>query len=259
MVGSDSRSAVPPGPNYYGSVKQSPGVKADAVIVVHQGPKHTAILSIPRDVLVSPEPGEISRLALTLDQGPQQLVDGLCRSLGIPASHVVMITMSGFAAAVNDVHGVTITNQAPTRDLMSGLDLMTTGHVHLDGVQALALVRSRSPQTLTSSGWVQASAAAGDQDRTRWLGAMFHQLAVQAQGQRSNPFALQKLAWDLTGALTIDSRTNLLSLMRLNLNAAEVKDLPVQIVGADGIGATADAATYGALEAAGYTQGCKVS
>jgi LCP family protein required for cell wall assembly len=256
MVGSDSRAALPPGPHYYGSVGQSPGAHADAVIVLHQGPTGSTILSLPRDVLVSPAPGEISRLTFTFDQGPQQLVNGLCRSLNIPTTHLVVITMNGFAAAVDAVGGVTITNSAPTRDLWSGLDLMKTGRLHLDGTQALALVRSRSPQTLTATGWVQASAAAGDADRTKWLGAMFHALADQAQEQRNNPVALQRLAWKLTGALTIDNGTGLLSLMRLNLRDAVVKDLPVRVVGANGIGATVDAATYSMLASVGYTQPC---
>ena len=256
MVGSDSRSAVPPGPRYYGSVSQSPGAHADAVIVVHEGPTRTTILSIPRDVLVSPAPGEISRLTFTFDQGPQQLINGLCRSLNIPASHLVVITMSGFAAAVNDLQGVTIANSAPTRDLLSGLDLMKVGQVHLDGTQALALVRSRSPQTLTPSGWEPATAAVGDKDRTRWLGTMFHALATQVQEQSDNPFVLQKLAWDLTGSLTIDSRTSLLGLMRLNLKGADMMELPVRVLGAEGIGATVDGVSYRALAAAGYTQHC---
>jgi LCP family protein required for cell wall assembly len=258
MVGSDSRAAVPPGRNYYGSVDQSPGAHADAVIVVHQEPTRTTALSIPRDVLVSPEPGEISRLTLTFDQGPQELINGLCRSLNIPTSHLVIITMSGFAAAVNDVHGVTITNSAPTRDLFSGLDLTKVGRVELDGSQALALVRSRSPQMLTPDGWVSATGAAGDRDRTRWLGTVFHSLVTQAHQQRHNPFALQGLAWDLTGSLTIDSRTSLRSLAGLNLKGAQVTDLPVRALGAQGIGATVDGESYATLAAAGYAQHCQI-
>jgi len=87
---------------------------------------------------------------------------------------------------------------------------------------------------------------------------MFHALATEARGERDDPIALQKLAWDLTGALTIDNRTSLLSLMTLDLNGADVRDLPVQIVGSDGLGATVDSASYKSLAAAGYTQQCRV-
>jgi LCP family protein required for cell wall assembly len=257
MVGSDSRATVPQGPNIYGSVNQSPGAHADAVIVVHQEGTRTVVLSIPRDVLVSPEPGEISRLTLTFTQGPQQLINGLCRSLNIPATHLVIITMSGFATAVNDVHGVTITNTAPTRDLTSGLDLPRAGRIHLDGTEALALVRSRSPQTLTAHGWVPVSAVTGDQDRTRWLGTIFHALATQAHADLDNPFALDTLAWDVTGALTVDGHTSVASLARLNLEGAQVSDLPVQPLGTDGIGATVDGATKRALAAAGFSGRCQ--
>jgi hypothetical protein len=165
--------------------------------------------------------------------------------------------MSGFAAAIDELGGVTITNPVPTRDLLSGLNLMKVGQVHLDGTQALALVRSRSPQALTPMGWTSVSPAEGDADRTRWLGAIFRALAEQAQEQRNNPIALQELAWELTGALTIDGGTNVVSLLRLNLQGAVVKDLPVHVLGIDGIGATADAATFRVLAAAGYTKPCR--
>jgi anionic cell wall polymer biosynthesis LytR-Cps2A-Psr (LCP) family protein len=164
--------------------------------------------------------------------------------------------MSGFAATVDELGGVTIANSVPTRDLLSGLNLLRVGPVHLDGTQALALVRSRSPQTLRPTGWSPVTAAEGDADRTQRLGAMFRALAAQAQATRGNPVTLQKLGWELTGSLTMDAGTNVLSLLRLNLHGAKVKDLPVQVLGANGIGATANAATHQVLAAAGYTQPC---
>jgi hypothetical protein len=88
---------------------------------------------------------------------------------------------------------------------------------------------------------------------------MFHSLVTQAHALRDNPFALQKLTWDLTGALTIDSHASLLSLAGLSLKGAEVTDLPVRDLGAEGIGATVDGGTYRALAAAGYTQRCRTS
>lgn len=257
LVGSDSRSALPPGPRLYGTIALSPGAHADAVIVVHQDAAGTTLISIPRDILVSPQPGEISRLTLTLNQGPQQLVNGLCRSLGIPATHLVIITMNGFAGAVDAVGGVTINNPTPIRDLYSGLDLTKTGRVHLNGIQALALVRSRHPETLTSSGWTAASLNAGDSDRTYWIGVMFRALASKARHSLTNPFAVQSLAWDLTSGLTTDNHTGLTALLGLRLTGARIVDLPVQELGSDGVGATADNATHMALVEAGYTQSCQ--
>jgi LCP family protein required for cell wall assembly len=256
VVGSDSRAALPPGPNLYGTSADAPGSHADAVIVIHQTAAGTFVLSIPRDILVSPTPGVISRLTLTFDEGPQQLVDGLCRSLDIPTTHLVIITMKAFAAAVNALGGVTISNPAPVRDLYSGLDLAKVGPVHLDGVQVLALVRSRHPEMLTSKGWVAAGLTSGDHDRTDWIGGIFAALAAKAHNDRRDPFALQAVAWAVTSGLTTNSGTGLLDLFSLNLGSAHVVDLPVEYLGSDGIGATADPATTQALAAAGYDQTC---
>lgn len=257
MIGSDSRSALPSGPRLYGTAAQAPGAHADAVIVIHQDHTGTTIFSVPRDILVSPQPGVISRLTLTLQQGPQALVDGLCRSLNIPASHLVIVTMNAFAAAVDALGGVTITNPAPVRDLYSGLQLTKTGPVRLDGIQVLALVRSRFPQTLTSTGWVPAGSAAGNNDRTRWVGAMFDALASKAHRQLTDPITLQSVAWNLTRGLTTDKSTSPLDFLRLDLRGSHLVDLPVTSLGANGIGATADQGTYSALAAAGYTQTCQ--
>ena len=165
--------------------------------------------------------------------------------------------MSGFAAAVNDLGGVTINNPAPVRDAYSGLDLPRTGSVHLDGVEALALVRSRFPQTLTSSGWVAASTAVGDSDRTRWVGSLFRELAAKAHAARDHPVELQGLAWDLTGSLTLDHGTGLTDLFGLNLGGARVVDLSVKDLSADGVGASPDPATYQTLASAGFTKSCR--
>jgi LCP family protein required for cell wall assembly len=258
ILGSNSRAAVPPGPNYYGSVQQSPGAHVDAIVVIHQEPTRTTIMSVPRDVLVSPAPGEISRLALTYTQGPQQVINGLCRSLNIPATHLAVVTMKGFAAAVDDLGGVTITSATPVRDLMSGLDITKAGSNHLDGIQALALVRSREPQTLTSRGWVPSTASNGDMQRTRWLGDVAHLLADKAWGDRFNPFVMQSLAWDLTGSLTLDNGTSVLSFIGLDLTGAHIVDVPVQYLGTNGIGAAPDASTMSAIATAGFTGRCQV-
>jgi LCP family protein required for cell wall assembly len=257
VVGSDSRAALPPGRNFYGTAEQTPGAHADAVIIVHEDRTGTAILSVPRDILVSPKRGEISRLTLTLDEGPQQLVDGLCRSLQIPASHLVIITMKGFAAAVDALGGVTITNPTPVRDFYSELDLTKVGRVRLNGAQVLALVRSRHPQKLSPFGWLAAQPAEGDAARTRSLGSVFSALAAKAHKQRTNPIALQNTAWGLTQNLTTDRGTSLLDLLHLNLTGAHVVDVPVQYLGRDGTAATPDAATYKTLNAAGYSQPCQ--
>jgi LCP family protein required for cell wall assembly len=256
LVGSDSRADLPTGPKLYGTTADAPGTHADAIVVVHRSSHGTTLLSVPRDTLVSPQPGVTTRLTLTLSEGPQPLVDGLCRTLHIPATHLVIINMKAFAAVINALGGVTITNPVTVRDPYSGLNLQQTGQVHLNGVQSLALVRSRHPETLTASGWVVATSAQGDADRTKWIGAMFRSLATRARGDRWNPITLQSVAWAATGGLTTDKRTGLMALLRLNIHGATPTNLPVQVLGPSGVGAAADAATYQALAASGFTQSC---
>ena len=254
LVGSDSRSSVPGGPDFY---SPSPGSHADAIIVIHIDRSKTTILSIPRDTIVSPTPDSVSRLTLTLDEGPQYLVDGLCRTLHIPATRLVIITMKAFAGAVDSLGGVTVYNPAPIRDRYSGLNIPQTGDVHLGGLQLLALARSRHPQTLTASGWLQTQLSQGAQDRTRNVGVAFKALAAKARSARSAPFQLLGLAWAVTGGLTTDQNTGLFNLLNLPLDTSKVEDLPVDILGPDALAATIDKATETTLQEAGYTQTCQ--
>lgn len=256
VVGSDSRSAVPAGPNRYGSVLQAPGSHADAVLVVHRGPMGLRVISVPRDVLVSPRPGVVERLTLTFSRGPQELVNGLCRTLDIPATRLLIVDMRAFASVIDVLGGVTVTNPAPVRDSYSGLDIARAGRVHLDGVDALALVRSRHPEILGPSGWTAVSPTAGDDERTRWIGVVFKSIEAQAWSGRWNPFLVQRLAWTLLGGLTTDDGTGLFQLPGILHGGVPVVTLPVRPLADNGVGAAADAATFRTLANSGFSRSC---
>lgn len=256
VVGSDSRSAVPSGPNRYGSVLQAPGSHADAVLVVHRGPLGLRVISVPRDVLVSPRPGVVERLTLTFGRGPQELVNGLCRTLDIPATRLLIVDMRAFAGVTDILGGVTVTNPAPVRDNYSGLYIAKAGRVHLDGVDALALVRSRQPQVLGPSGWTAVSPTVGDDDRTRWIGVVFKSLEARAWSDRWNPFRMQRLAWTALGGLTTDDGTGLFQLPGILHGGAVVESLPVRPLATNGVGAAADAATFRTLTDSGFSRSC---
>jgi LCP family protein required for cell wall assembly len=254
VIGSDSRTSVPGGRNVYGSAAKIPGQRADVVLLVHSGGGHTSVLSVPRDLLVSPKPGQIERLTLTFLDGPQSVVDSLCNTLGVAVNRLVEITMGGFAHAVDAVGGITVTIRYPIRDRYTGLNISRTGRVHVNGTTALALVRSRHPVQLIGGRWVASSESAGAADRTSWAGTVFAALQHKARDEVPNPFAMQRLAWTLSGALITDRHTGLRDLFRLR-GAGKVTDLPAQSLG-DVLAVAPDAATSAALAAAGIPRGC---
>lgn len=254
IVGSDSRASVPGGPNVYGTTTAVPGQRADVVLLVHSDGTYTHVLSLPRDLLVSPKAGEIDRLTLTLQLGPQAVVDSLCNTLNVAVTRFVEITMAGFAHVVDTVGGVTVTIPYPIRDAFTGLNITRTGQVHLNGTQALALVRSRTPQQLIRGRWVGASEPAGAADRTRWAGTVFTALQHKAKNAVPDPFAMQSLAWAGTGALTTDNHTGLTDLFGLR-GAGAITDVPAAPVGKT-LAVSPDAATTAALHAAGLTSSC---
>ncbi len=256
VVGSDSRADPPSGPAAYGTAAEVPGQRADIVLVIHRYAGRTAVLSVPRDLLVVPGAGQLSRLALTLDPNPQALIDGLCSSLRIPADHLVIVTMKAFAGVVDAVGGVTVSIPHPIRDPSSGLSIPAAGDVHLGGTQALALVRSRQPQQLIGATWTPVSEATGAADRTRSAGSVFTALRARAQAARTRPVTAQRVLWRLTGGITTDSGTGLRTLLDLDLGGAGVTDLPAAAVG-DALALSADSGTDQALDAAGYTRTCR--
>ena len=255
IIGSDSRAAIPAGTtqNLFGSVSAAPGQHADVVLVVHRDGSRTSILSIPRDTLVSPEVGTVERLTLAFDDGPQAVVDGLCRTLHIPATNLVIVDFRSFAAIVDQLGGVTVDLPHPIRDPMASLYLDRSGAVHLDGADALALVRSRNPQWLVDGRWI--AVPDGAAQRTRWAGRVFAAVLHSARTIGFDPVALQRLAWVSSGSLTTDSGTGLPALWRLSTVSAPVQPLEESPLVAT-LAVEPDASTFAMLSSAGYGGRC---
>lgn len=258
IAGSDSRSNTLPGsnPSQFGSAEQVPGARADVVIVVHRYAHSTHVLSIPRDLLVSPTPGVFERLTLTLLGGPQQLIDGLCTTLGIPATHLVIVDFSAFASIVDALGGVTVSLPAPIRDSYAALLIPTVppgGRVHLDGTQALALVRSRTPQWRVGSRWV--TVPDGAQQRTAWAGRLMDAIVGAIRRNEDHPVVMQRIAYAATGSLTTDSGTGLRALAGLRNADTAATPLPAAAI-ANTLAVDANAATRAGLAAAGYRTRC---
>jgi hypothetical protein len=232
---------------------EAPGPQAGAVLIIHEFESRSSVLSVPPDLLVSPTAGSSERLALTLQQGTQALVDGLCNTLGVAASRLVITSSSQLSSIVDTLGGVDVDLPYPLRDRPSGLNLTRRGTVHLDGAQAMGLVLPRQPQTFVNGKWV--AVPSGTPQRAEWAAEIFNSLADVAKSHLRDPWTMRRLAWAATGGLTVSQNTSvfdLLDLARLHgeavpLPAANSRHQPAM---------QADASTRAALAAAGYGGGC---
>lgn len=249
LIGSDEFPNPHTSPRFAGS-------RADVILLVHTGDPRASIISVPRDLLLVTAQGGVERAALALDSGgPQEVVDGLCRTLGVAAGHVVTLTREGFAAIVDAAGGVTVHVPVPVRDPSVGLEIDDAGAVHLDGAQALALVRSRHPQYLMDGSWRRLPEYAGARARARNAGTVFAALRHQAAGLTTQPIRLQRVLWAVTGALHVDSGTDLTDLITMLHAAGRLRVLPAARL-PDTIAVHADNRTRAVLAAAGYPGEC---
>jgi LCP family protein required for cell wall assembly len=252
LLGLDSRTDLPTGADVtdFGTAADVPGTRADVVVVVHQGDHGTTVLSVPRDVVVRAPEGP-DRLALTWLAGPANTVGALC-SLGIPTDHLVTVDLAGFAGLVDAAGGLDVDVPEPVRDVPAGLELPTAGRQHVDGVTALAMVRSRHPEHLADGGWVPATV--DPNGRASAAGTVLSALAAQVRGSLLRPVRLQRTAWAASGAVQVDpdtSMTELASLARADLGSIQV--LPVGEPLAPAIARLPIRATSDAVRAAGMS------
>jgi LCP family protein required for cell wall assembly len=151
VVGSDTRSLGEETGGRYGSTT---GEHADVAALVRIDRGEVAILRVPRDLRVaSEEHGPMALAAVLEHEGPAGLVTALRRLLGVPIHHYVEVDFDGVAAAVDAIGGLPVDLAAPMRDPKVDLDLPAGSQV-LDGAQAVAYLRSRSPQMRVDGEWV---------------------------------------------------------------------------------------------------------
>ncbi len=146
VVGTDTRTA-----------DGGPG-RTDTVLLARiDPPAGTAgLLSLPRDLLVTPPAGGDPTTLNEIWSTASDLVAVVESQVGVPVDHVVEIDMDGFRSLVDRVGGLEVWFDTAVRDTHSGLFVDDLGCVTLDGEQALALVRSRKIEVLTEDGtWVR--------------------------------------------------------------------------------------------------------
>ena len=255
IIGSDSRDDLPDGRNVYGTTADTPGQRADVILVVHKQAGKTSVLSLPRDLVTyNADTHGLERLALSWHNGPDEFGSSLCDSLGVNVSHLVVVSMAGFASIVDAVGGVEVTTQHPVIDLKAGLALPHAGRQLLDGETALALVRSRHPVQKINGTWRESSINAGASDRTEWAGRIFAATMRKAKSQIVNPLATQRLALAVTDHITTDRDTSLADLIRAWPDSATVVDVPAQSTPGV-LPVQINQATVETLETAGFKRG----
>jgi LCP family protein required for cell wall assembly len=150
MVGSTSRCALSVQNPAYGLCSEGvTGVNSDVIMILHLNPseKTVSVLSIPRDLFVpNARTTGANKIDAALYQGPSQLVATIEEDFGIPIQHYVELNFDTFANVVNALGGISMYFPEPVYDAYSGLNIQTTGCIHLDGVQALQVVRARHLQ-----------------------------------------------------------------------------------------------------------------
>ena len=189
IVGTDSRVGIDsddPNSGAFLSGEVS-GSRTDTIMVLHVDGPTTKLTSIPRDLWVTdPATGEKGRINSTFASGPSNLISAVV-TLGIPVDQYLEINFVSFGRLIDAVGGITIDFPHPAVDDQSGLSIANSGPNHLNGVEALAYVRSRYYTEMVNGGWrVDGTADIGRTDRQRvFLTALLRELA----GER-NPFHL---------------------------------------------------------------------
>lgn len=222
LVGVDDRSLAPEGSADFGEPGSDPGARADLVLALRTGPDGVRAASIPRDLLVEYEPQHYDRLATTWLQGPQALLDGLCRTLDLAVDHVVVVNLRGFTSLVDEVGGVEVDVPRPIRDPWAHIEL-PAGQQVLDGRSALGYVRSRQGEVLQDGGWIPDPEGAGGRQRRAGevLRALLHRLP-------RNPVRLHSIAWNLMPEVSLDPGTGLLDLLAFRDVPADIVTVPTE-------------------------------
>ena len=150
MVGSTSRCALAVQNPAYGLCSEGVnGVNSDVIMILHADPAthHLALLSIPRDLFVpnarSDGPNKVDA---ALYQGISQVVAAIEQDFGIPIQHTVSLNFDQFANVVDALGGINMSFPESVYDANSGLNVQAATCVHLNGTQALEVVRARHLQ-----------------------------------------------------------------------------------------------------------------
>ena len=218
LIGSDSRDDLPD--DLAGSFGNFGGGRSDVIILARPSGGTLQLLSLPRDLKVEVAGHGTSKInAAYAFGGAALLADTVTAATGVAVHHVVEIDFAGFAELVDALDGIDIDFPNAARDAKSGLDV-AAGTNHIDGLTALAFVRSRSYQENVDGNWV--SIDADDIGRTgrqqQALEAVLRRVA-SPQGVVRLPLFLGKLG----DSTRVDAGLNLVDLVTAGFGMWQVK------------------------------------
>lgn len=157
LVGSDSRAgadADAANADQIGTEDDVQGSRSDTIMILRREEDGgAALLSIPRDLWVEiAETEEDAKINSAYNGGPDRLIATINQALGIPINHYVEVDFAGFTQIVDELGGIELCFDYPTRDRHSGLDVQP-GCQTLTGDQALAYTRSRYYEEFVDGDW----------------------------------------------------------------------------------------------------------
>jgi LCP family protein required for cell wall assembly len=213
LMGSDSRAFT--GGQVYnvapGSAAYVTGQRSDVVMLLHipAGGAQATVVSFPRDSWVT-IPSYVdakgvahaavpAKLNAAFSLGGAPLLVSTIESLtGLHIDHFASVNFPGFQGMVNAVGGLNVCVASTRHDTNSG-DFLTAGLHHIDGVQALALVRDRESFPNQDLGRIK--------DQEYFLSVMLHK--VLSAGTLTNPLKLNGFLNVATKSLTVDTGLSL--------------------------------------------------
>jgi LCP family protein required for cell wall assembly len=145
LVGSDSREGLTREErNELRLGHEVTGVRTDTILLLSVAGDRAAMLSFPRDLLVTMCDGRQGRINAAYSVGGAScLVETVTQLSGIPINTYMEVDFFGFVDLVDAVGGVSIYMEEAIEDPRAGLDV-DAGCQRLDGRQALGYVRTRA-------------------------------------------------------------------------------------------------------------------
>jgi LCP family protein required for cell wall assembly len=233
IVGSDTR-ALSDG-KAFGGNSATPGQRSDTIMLARVVPaaRQITLMSIPRDLYVPVKGMGQTRINSAFDSGPNLLVQTIQNDLGIPVNHYVEMNFDSFRQVTDAIGGVHVWFPTAARDAFSNLIVKQPGCIDLTGDQALAFVRSRHYEYYQNGEFHPE--AASDLARIQRQQYFVKRMVDKAQGQFTNPLALNDIVSGVTKNLTVDSGFStslMLSLARIfrgvNSSAIPTATLPTK-------------------------------
>lgn len=233
MVGSDSRLDLED-TDGFGDFE---GNRADVVMVLLKNGNRTALLSLPRDLIVhDPCRGNERKISELLEgcltmNGATLLTVAVEDLIGESVDHFALVDLAGFQSAVDAIGGYEICVENPVRDRRARLEL-PAGCTMADGEQTLAWMRSRRTQELVDSGW-RVMPGVNDLVRNERQRAFLIEIMGRIS-DFSSPQAMTQAAQAVAPFVTVDSDLTLIDAVNLawtmrGLGSGSVSELELEV------------------------------